>query len=181
MSQLPSNQNEQVGTPGTESVKDMESRRSTRRALLAAISGAGVAGAMRLPSQWSRPVVDHVLLPAHAAGSVTGCTLICQEAASYAITIFTSADDSITTFTLHLTEGVICARQPNGDSSADSNTSSEVYNTSTASDGSFFTNFTATSGVIIPTGSSTSTTLSPTDCQIPATQFFQTVFGGFGP
>lgn len=181
MSQLLSNQSEQAGTPDTESVKDMELSRSTRRALLAAISGAGVAGAMRLPSQWSRPVVDHIMLPAHAQGSITGCTLICQEAASYAITIFTSVEASIATFTLHLTEGIICFRQPNGDSSADPNTTSEVYNTSTASDSTFFTNFSATSGVIIATGSSTSTALSPTDCQIPATQFFQTVFGGFGP
>ncbi len=38
-----------------------------RRALLGAISTAGVVGAAKLPGQWTRPVVDHVLLPAHAA------------------------------------------------------------------------------------------------------------------
>ncbi len=38
-----------------------------RRALLGAISAAGVVGSAKLPGQWTRPVVDHVLLPAHAA------------------------------------------------------------------------------------------------------------------
>ncbi|MGH1541549.1 MAG: hypothetical protein ACRBHB_14070 [Arenicella sp.] len=41
--------------------------RTRRKALVASIAVAGAAG---LPSQWKRPIVDHVLLPAHAQTSV---------------------------------------------------------------------------------------------------------------
>ena len=43
--------------------------KSRRRALVASITAAGAAG---LPSEWKRPVVDSILLPAHAQTSVTG-------------------------------------------------------------------------------------------------------------
>jgi len=148
---------------------DPDGRRETRRALLATISGIGLAGAARLPSQWSRPVVDHVLLPAHAAGSatITACTLYCFDAVSYAITYFMSSGESITTFTLHLTNGRICERIPNADSTSDTNTTSEIYNTSTASDSSFFSYFTfGTTGLV--TTSSSSYPLSPSDCMLPS-------------
>ncbi len=49
------------------SVKNSQPGRAQRRALLGAISTAGVVGAAKLPGQWTRPVVDHVLLPAHAS------------------------------------------------------------------------------------------------------------------
>ena len=48
-------------------MKQSTHSKAKRRALLGAISTAGVVGAAKLPGQWTRPVVDHVLLPAHAA------------------------------------------------------------------------------------------------------------------
>ena len=51
----------------SESMENTTPSKAKRRALLGAISTAGVVGAAKLPGQWTRPVVDHVLLPAHAA------------------------------------------------------------------------------------------------------------------
>ncbi len=70
-------------------VSQSEHKKAQRRALLGAISTAGVVGATKLPGQWMRPVVDHVLLPAHAAttddagaaGSYTSnCVVTCTSA-----------------------------------------------------------------------------------------------------
>jgi len=163
----------EITASGTQSHLEESSRpRHTRRALLAAISGVGIAGATRLPSQWSRPVVDHVLLPAHAAGSpftITACSLYCTEVASYAITTSPSGG-GVTIFTLHITEGVICGRVPNGDTTADTNTTSEVYPSSTTTDPAFFTYFTASAGLI--TSASSSGTIAPSNCQLPSYQPF---------
>lgn len=49
-----------------------------RRRLLTAIAAAGVAGTT-LPDRWSKPVVDAVLLPAHAQAT-PGCVLTCISA-----------------------------------------------------------------------------------------------------
>ena len=38
----------------------------SRRNLLRALSVGGVVGATQLPASWSKPVVDAVVLPAHA-------------------------------------------------------------------------------------------------------------------
>lgn len=55
-------------------MKDKKSRESRRKLLksIAAGSGAIVAG-KSLPESWSRPVVDSVMLPAHALTSGTNC------------------------------------------------------------------------------------------------------------
>lgn len=49
--------------------------KTRRRTLLVALLGAGSLGQRAIPGQWAKPVVDSVLLPAHAATSevfVTG-------------------------------------------------------------------------------------------------------------
>lgn len=54
--------------------------RPRRRRLLQAITAAGVTSAA-LPDRWNRPVVDSVLLPAHAqATPVDVCALTCTQA-----------------------------------------------------------------------------------------------------
>ncbi len=53
----PESGNQHDTSPGT---------RNHRRRLLQAVTAAGLGGAATLPTQWSRPVVDSVLLPAHA-------------------------------------------------------------------------------------------------------------------
>ena len=49
------------------STQALAAKKKQRRALIGAISTAGVVGAAKLPGQWTRPVVDQVLLPSHAA------------------------------------------------------------------------------------------------------------------
>ncbi len=48
------------------STQELATKKKQRRALIGAISTAGVVGAAKLPSQWTRPIVDQVLLPSHA-------------------------------------------------------------------------------------------------------------------
>ena len=45
-----------------------------RRKLIKALAGVGAAAVVmrELPERWTRPLLDHVLLPAHATTSVTG-------------------------------------------------------------------------------------------------------------
>ena len=50
---------------------DKAPQSNKRRALIASITAAGAAG---LPSQWRKPVVDHILLPAHAQTSPSQTT-----------------------------------------------------------------------------------------------------------
>jgi len=97
-----------------------EHQRQRRRALLAAISAAGVAGGAELPRQWARPVVDHVLLPAHAQTSPRdeGCEFLCTIEFG---TKFESAFDLGTSFiTLTLSGGTFatCERQPGGETAS---------------------------------------------------------------
>lgn len=49
-----------------------------RRRLLAAITAAGATSAA-LPDRWNRPVVDAVLLPAHAQATPAACGLTCTS------------------------------------------------------------------------------------------------------
>ena len=82
--------------------KERGAIRVRRRALLGAISGAGVVGATKLPGQWTRPVVDHVLLPAHAAttddtgaaggGNTTGPSTFITTVTSNCVITCTSAN-----------------------------------------------------------------------------------------
>ena len=56
--------------------KTVKSNRIARRRLLTHLSVGGlVAGAGHLPNEWVKPVVNHVLLPAHARASVCGLTI----------------------------------------------------------------------------------------------------------
>lgn len=61
-------------TPLAADQNDSDTNKERRRALVAAISAVGVSGATQLPKQWSRPVVDHVLLPAHAQTTTSTTT-----------------------------------------------------------------------------------------------------------
>ncbi len=77
-------------------MKQSTHSKAKRRALLGAISTAGVVGAAKLPGQWTRPVVDHVLLPAHAAttddtgaigtGATSGSTFITTVTSNCVVT-----------------------------------------------------------------------------------------------
>ena len=40
-----------------------------RRRVLQAVLGAGAPGALALPERWTRPVVDTIVVPAHAQSS----------------------------------------------------------------------------------------------------------------
>ncbi len=90
------------------STKQTIHSKAKRRALLGAISTAGVVGVAKLPSQWTRPVVDHVLLPVHAATTddtaaaglgtststsaiTSNCVLSCTTAALLGVDVSTSS------------------------------------------------------------------------------------------
>ena len=86
-----------------------------RRALLGAISTAGVVGAAKLPGQWTRPVVDHVLLPAHAettddsGASGTGASTFITTITSNCMVSCTSAlrAEAQQTFPYSQSQGVV--------------------------------------------------------------------------
>ena len=77
--------------------------RSRRHALVASVAAAGAAG---LPSEWKRPVVDSILLPAHAQTSVTGTSSFTTQIT----TSFTTIAD------------IICEIVTNGDQSVSTET-----------------------------------------------------------
>ena len=89
-------------------MKPSTNSRIKRRALLGAISTAGVVGAAKLPGQWSQPIVDHVLLPAHAATTddtgasgtfvttvTSNCVVTCTSARSAVLQDFSSTASGI--------------------------------------------------------------------------------------
>lgn len=61
---------------GATSSTDLKQRSNKRRKMLGMIAAGGgvLASQSHLPQTWSRPVVESVVLPAHAAGSPTGST-----------------------------------------------------------------------------------------------------------
>ena len=62
----------------SEELKD-DARMARRRGLLGVISAVGGVGATKLPEQWTRPVVDSVLLPAHAQSTEEVCEVTCTS------------------------------------------------------------------------------------------------------
>ncbi|GJL82541.1 MAG: hypothetical protein DHS20C01_21750 [marine bacterium B5-7] len=93
-----------------------------RRALVAAISAVGVSGATQLPKQWSRPVVDHVLLPAHAqtttpvSTSEPACLISCTSGIIEDLEVY--YDDFLSTHFLArfaVTTYTNCISEPGGD------------------------------------------------------------------
>jgi len=103
-----------VSRPKVENETQKTDRTTRRRALLGAISAIG---ASQLPGQWSRPVVDHVLLPVHAARSngsfdiaLTDCDITCTSA----FTVFNVTDGDLSRITFTTTTAVTCLRQPGG-------------------------------------------------------------------
>lgn len=155
--------------PGDDAING-EAKRVKRRVLLAAISAAGLAGTARLPNQWSRPVVDHVLLPAHAVGSITACTLDCID--QLLATIVISTSDGATEVTVSVTEilAFSCTRIPDGASISTSVTSSTVTNAPTSAT----TTFSGTS-ITLSTVTQMTNGLPPTACSIPLDQLFANV------
>ena len=65
------NEESKAGGEVSEVSKDNSKRKTLRNILMA--TGA-LAGSQALPSKWSKPVLDSVVLPAHA--QVTGPTVI---------------------------------------------------------------------------------------------------------
>lgn len=67
-----------------------QDHRDHRRRLLQAVTAAGIGGAAMLPTQWSRPVVDSVLLPAHAQATPTiaqpACAITCTRVVTESFT-----------------------------------------------------------------------------------------------
>ena len=57
--------------PMSEDMPNQNTNRTDRRKLLAIIGVGGVA-AVAIPSRWSKPIIDSVILPAHAQTSM--CT-----------------------------------------------------------------------------------------------------------
>ena len=89
------------------------SRLKTRRALLGGIAAAGAA-ATRLPEQWQRPVVDHVLLPVHANLSAFTGT---QCAVTFTENVFREISGTTTgsgTYTVTSTQFISASRDWDG-------------------------------------------------------------------
>ena len=82
--------------------------RNQRRALMASIVAAGAVG---LPTQWKKPVIDHILLPAHAETSPgPASTFTTQVTTSFAVAqsatgVFTCSNDLIGTRVITSTGG----------------------------------------------------------------------------
>jgi hypothetical protein len=113
-------------------------RVARRRALLGAISAAGVAGAVQLPQQWTRPVVDHVVLPAHGqlspvATQTVTCDLSCSFGAEYEIE-FASTCGTFFIFDVSYIGFTDCVSEPGGDVSRTSFLSNSFTSSGTASD-----------------------------------------------
>jgi hypothetical protein len=66
------NRTKAAGKPGAAKTDGTKSHSSKRRTLLAAIAMTGAAKEV-LPHKWSRPVVDALILPAHAQASPNAC------------------------------------------------------------------------------------------------------------
>lgn len=114
-----------IREPGSKNNQSDDPRKTTRRALLGTISAIGAAGATQLPTQWTRPVVDHVVLPVHAQTSLEGCQVTCTQAATQNVTIVTGGTAPVVTqaFTIART----CERQPIGDSASTSSSTSTSF------------------------------------------------------
>jgi len=178
---------EQGSNKATELDKDAPKAR--RRSLLKAISAAGVVGAAKLPKQWGRPVVDHVLLPAHAAGSPVDflCALTCTVQRAFAVAITRSSDATTggnTTYPISVsyfvTVGATCSRQTDG-AVFGTNVSSQLFSSfvSTDAEHSFFMTYFPTSPTyseIQPSGFDFSTVFSSgvttgTQCEVDLSEF----------
>lgn len=67
---MPDSSDKNLKTHDTEPSSDaleLERRRKTMRRILA--GGGLIAGSQALPEKWAKPVIDSVILPAHAAAS----------------------------------------------------------------------------------------------------------------
>lgn len=140
-----------------------------RRRLLRAVTAAGLGGTATLPTQWSRPLVDAVLLPAHAQAtpvvSQPACNITCTSEATGLVFLSSNAIDYI--------ENTFVAQciSENGDTSV----SSAVFTysaTGTGGQGSAYSEFLLSTGTF-----STFATLQDvygTD----TTQFILTTYSG---
>jgi hypothetical protein len=119
---------EQATSAASGTAQSGESRRMRRRALLGAISAVGLTGAAPLPRHWARPVVDHILLPAHAQTSpALACTIDCTGTAE--ITFVTSATSTGTGIDVTLTQAltIACQREPDGETVSSSSSISTTF------------------------------------------------------
>jgi len=119
---------------------------------LGAISGVGAIGATKLPTHWARPIVDHAVLPAHAAQSPTStdlleleelCRITCTEERIISFSA-ENVSDSIY-LSVYFTSGFGCSRSPVGDSFEITSSSSNSQSFSSG-DTNFSTTGTASSG-----------------------------------
>jgi len=138
-------------------------RRAKRRALLTAISSASVLGASKLPNQWARPVVDHVLLPVHAAGSpaaadTLGCEISCTVTELFAGSIYSDSDPTVLIADDRIS--FTCFRLPAG--SLASSFSDSIGGTV-----SFFGVTDATNTIITESSISSSSALAQSACETP--------------
>jgi len=133
---------DQLEVPAAESSSNTEAKRAKRRALLGAISGAGMIGAAKLPGQWARPVVDHVLLPAHAQASP--CVFTCEIFGSASTSVASADGTYFISFTIIFTQA--CTRSPGGDSLSSSFSTSASSTSTTFPETYTETGLTTTSG-----------------------------------
>ena len=127
-----------------------KSKQKQRRAILSAITAAGAVGAAKLPTQWSRPVIDSALLPVHADTSL--CVLSCVGT-QLQTTFSSSGMSPSVTFSASREATIICTRTPDGQTASVSD--SESYSFSSTS--SFPTTITQTTIVetVPPTAAAT--------------------------
>lgn len=156
-------------TPDIGNAQDGSAGAQERRRLLQAVSAAGLGGAAALPTHWSRPVVDSVLLPAHAqatpAATQPACNITCTFEATGIFLLSSNAIDLIdNTFVAQ------CVSE-NGDTSF----SSAVFTysaTGTGGQGSAYSEFLQSTGTF-----STFATLQDVYGTATTNYFFEVVSG----
>ncbi|HSH44009.1 MAG TPA: hypothetical protein VK973_17935 [Arenicellales bacterium] len=134
-----------------------EARVSRRRALLGAISAAGVTGATQLPQQWARPVVDNVILPAHAQLSPAGtqsvsCDVVCTSGIELHYESVISYSGTVDFVVSEYQFTACVAQNEGGDASRTSIFNSTFGVTGSLTDPGTFASFFCTSGPFTPTG-----------------------------
>ena len=98
-----------TGKNTTDDQKDAKGKREKRRTLLAAIAATGALASEGFPKKWSRPVIDSVVLPAHAQQSpfqTVTCT-VSETISGFRMEVFGTSTGTTVTLPFTGSEGEI--------------------------------------------------------------------------